>query len=131
MAVGEKNLAETPADEDIWVTQRVSRGLDARRARRLAPLSRAAVIVECRPLPYRQRGKFYREGLRVVTPTIRRPAPDTFSPARQDPELPQSSCSATSRPRTATPEAVGVLLDTNGNLSEDAQQHLLVRTARS
>ena len=115
--VASKNLEVTPKDEDIWVTQRVSRGVDAGERGAWPDYPERTVIVECRPLPYRQRGKFYREGLRVVTPTIRRPAPDTFSPRAKTQNylnLVLGDLEAKDR----DPEAIGVLLDTNGNLAE-------------
>lgn len=116
-AVASKNLEQTPRDEDIWVTQRVSRGVDESEKGAWPGYPERTVIVECRPLPYRQRGKLYQEGLRVITPTIRRPPPDTLSPRAKTQNylnLVLGDLEAKDR----DPEAVGVLLDAYGNLAE-------------
>lgn len=129
-AVAEKNLAVTPEDEDIWVTQRVSRGLDAGERGAWPDYSERTVIVECRPLPYRQRGRFYREGLRVVTPTIRRPPPDTFSPRAKTQNY-LNLVLGDLEAKDVHPDAIGVLLDTNGNLAEGRGSNIfLVRDGR-
>ena len=47
-----RNLSLLEPDDDYWVTQRVSRGLDAS-AREVWPQAGATVIVECLPLPLR------------------------------------------------------------------------------
>ena len=49
-AVAAKNLEQTTRDEDIWVTQRVSRGIDASEKEAWPDYPDRTVIVECRPL---------------------------------------------------------------------------------
>jgi branched-chain amino acid aminotransferase len=74
-----QNLVLLGPDEDYWVSQRISRGLDAA-AREVWPQIGATVIVECLPLPLRDRASLYRDGICVVTPAVRRTAPEALSP---------------------------------------------------
>ena len=123
-AVTEKNLAVTPKDEDIWITQRVTRGIDAAERGAWLDYAERTIIVECRPLPYKQRGKFYREGLRVVTPITRRPSPDTFSPRAKTQNY-LNLVLGDLEAKDVHPDAVGVLLRHQRQLGRRArQQHL-------
>ncbi len=111
------NLQNVGADEDIWATQRVSRGIEGADKQAWPDYPDATVIVECRPLPYRQRGRMFRDGLDVVFPSIRRPAPDTLSPrAKTNNYL--NLALADLEVKAQNPDAVPVLLDTHGNLAE-------------
>jgi branched-chain amino acid aminotransferase len=73
-----KNLPLLEPDDDYWVTQRVTRGLDPS-DRAVFGQSGPTVIVECLPLPLRERATLYRDGIRVVVPSVRRAPPDTLS----------------------------------------------------
>ena len=74
-----RNLPFLEPDDDYWVTQRVSRGLDAA-DRAIWGREGATVIVECVPLPLRQRAPLFRDGIRVLVPSVRRTPPDALSP---------------------------------------------------
>ncbi len=74
-----RNLPLLEPDEDYWVTQRVSRGIEAA-YRNVWPQDGATVIVECVPLPLRERATLYRDGIRVMTPSVRRTPPQALSP---------------------------------------------------
>jgi len=74
-----RNLSLLEPDEDYWVTQRVSRGLEAA-YRDVWNQEGATVIVECVPLPLRERAPLYRDGIRVMTPSVRRTPPEALSP---------------------------------------------------
>jgi len=111
------NLRNVSSDEDIWVTQRVSRGIDAADRRSYPDYPDRTVLVECRPLPFRERGRFYRDGIQVVVPSVRRPAPDTLSPrAKTNNYL--NLILAELEVKDRNPDALAVLLDTNGNFAE-------------
>src|SRR5262245_48114270 len=100
-----RNLPLLEPDEDYWVTQRVSRGLDPSE-QAIWPQSGPTVIVECVPLPLRERAALYRDGIRVLTPSIRRAPPDALSPPRQDAQL--SECDRReSRGKGARSRSVG------------------------
>ena len=70
-------------------------------------------------------GKFYRDGLKVVTPSIRRPAPDTLSPrAKTNNYL--NLVLAELEVKERDPDAQAVLLDTNGNLAEGKGSNIFI-----
>jgi branched-chain amino acid aminotransferase len=111
-----RNLALLEPDEDYWVTQRVTRGLD--------PADRAVfgqqgptVIVECLPLPLRERAALYRDGIRVVVPSVRRAAPDVLSPRTKTNNY-LNVVVGDLEAKARDPEAWAILLDANGNLAE-------------
>lgn len=104
-------------DEDIWLTQRVTRGLDPADRARWPDYPERTVIVEAAPLPLRQRSEAYKNGLKIVTPSVRRPSPDTVSPRAKTHNylnLVLGDLEAQAR----DPDAVAMLLDTNGNFAE-------------
>ena len=111
------NLRNVAPDEDIWVTQRVSRGLDEGDRHYYPDYPQHTVLVECRPLPLRERARHYRDGLEIIVPSIRRPAPDTLSPrAKTNNYL--NLILAELEVKERNPHALAVLLDTNGNFAE-------------
>ncbi len=112
-----RNLPLIGSDDDYWVTQRVSRGLGAGDRESWPDWPSTTVIVECTPLPLAVRAPQYRDGLEVVTPSVRRVAPDMASPRAKTHNyinLVLGDLEATAR----NPNAHAVLLDRDGNLSE-------------
>jgi branched-chain amino acid aminotransferase len=111
-----RNLPLLEPDEDYWVTQRVTRGLD--------PADRAVfgqegptVIVECLPLPLRERAALYRDGIRVIVPSVRRAAPDVLSPRTKTNNY-LNVVVGDLEAKARDPEAWAILLDAQGNLAE-------------
>jgi branched-chain amino acid aminotransferase len=111
-----QNLVLLGPDEDYWVSQRISRGLDAA-AREVWPQTGATVIVECLPLPLRDRASLYRDGIRVVTPAVRRTAPEAISPRAKTHNY-LNVVLGDLEAKSRDPEAWAVLLDVNGHLAE-------------
>jgi branched-chain amino acid aminotransferase len=111
-----QNLVLLGPDEDYWVSQRISRGLDAA-AREVWPQTGATVIVECLPLPLRDRARLYRDGIRVVTPAVRRTAPEAISPRAKTHNY-LNVVLGDLEAKSRDPEAWAVLLDANGHLAE-------------
>jgi len=72
-----RNLPLLEPDDDYWVTQRISRGLDPPDQKTFGHEG-PTVIVECVPLPLGERAVLYRDGIRVLTPSIRRAPPEAF-----------------------------------------------------
>ena len=103
-------------NEDYWLAQRVSRGIHpvpGDNWEHYAP----NVIVECVPLPLRERAPLFREGIEVVTPSLRRTPPDSLSPrAKMHQYL--NLVLADREVKAQNPAAWAVLLDANGNLAE-------------
>ncbi len=123
--VAAHNLKNVGADEDIWLTQRVTRGMDAADRERWPDYPQRTVIVESRPLPLRERGRYYREGIKIMTSSIRRPAPDTMSPRAKTHNY-LNLVLAELEVKAHDPEAWPCLLDTNGNLAEGKGSNLFV-----
>ncbi len=108
MQVLEANLPLLEEGGDYWVTQRVTRG---------APGSSPTVIVECVPLPFAQRAAYYRDGMPVIVPSVRRTPPDAMSPrAKMHNYI--NLVLATQEVEAQNPDAWPILLDMNGNLCE-------------
>jgi branched-chain amino acid aminotransferase len=111
-----RNLPLLEPDDDYWVTQRVSRGLDAS-GQEIWPQAGATVIVECVPLPLRDRAPLFRDGIRVLVPSVRRTPPDALSPRVKTHNY-LNLIAANLEIAARDPEAWAVLLDTRGNLAE-------------
>ena len=115
--------------EDYWLAQRISRGISR------APGDNwdhygPNVIVDCVPLPLRERAKLFRDGIEIVTPALRRTPPDSLSPrAKMHQYL--NLVLADREVKAQNPDAWAVLLDVNGNLSEGQGSNIfLVRDGR-
>lgn len=111
-----RNLPLLEPDEDYWVTQRVSRGVEAA-YRNVWPQEGATVIVECVPLPLRERATLYRDGIRVMTPSVRRTPPQSLSPRVKTHNY-LNMIAGDLEVRAQDPGAWAILLDTAGNLAE-------------
>jgi branched-chain amino acid aminotransferase len=111
-----RNLPLLEPDDDYWVTQRVSRGLDPS-GQEIWPQAGPTVIVECVPLPLRQRASLFRDGIRVLVPSVRRTPPEALSPRVKTHNY-LNLIAANLEIAARDPEAWAVLLDTRGNLAE-------------
>jgi branched-chain amino acid aminotransferase len=111
-----RNLPLLEPDDDYWVTQRVSRGLDAAQ-RAVWPQDGATVIVECVPLPLRERAALYRDGIRVMTPSVRRTPPAALSPRVKTHNY-LNLIAGDLEVRAQDPGAWAILLDTDGYVAE-------------
>jgi branched-chain amino acid aminotransferase len=115
--VVQRNLPLLEPDEDYWVTQRVTRGLDPS-AREIWPdRPGATVIVECIPLPLRERATLYRDGIRLMTPSVRRTPPEALSPRVKTHNY-LNLIAGGLEVNAQDPGAWALLLDTAGNLAE-------------
>lgn len=115
MQVLEANLPLIGEQEDYWITQRVTRGVRSYEDPG-APLV-PTVMIECQPLPFVARAKFYRDGLPVIVPSVRRTPPECMSPRAKVHNyinLVQGDLEVKAR----DPEAWAILLDVNGNIAE-------------
>lgn len=111
-----RNLPLLEPDEDYWVTQRVSRGVDVS-YQDVFPQEGPTVIVECVPLPLRARAALYRDGIRIMTPSVRRTPPAALS-SRVKTQNYLNLVAADLEVKAQDPEAWAVLLDLAGNLTE-------------
>jgi branched-chain amino acid aminotransferase len=102
--------------EDYWLSQRISRGVSRVPGDNWDHYG-PNVIIDCVPLPLRERAKHFRDGIDVVTPSVRRTPPDALSPrAKMHQYL--NLVLADREVKAQNSEAWAVLLDVNGNLAE-------------
>jgi branched-chain amino acid aminotransferase len=122
--VVQRNLHLIDKGDDYWVSQRVSRGLDAadRIGRTTAP---PTVIVECQPLPLASRARLFRDGIEVFVPSVRRAAPDMLSPRAKTHNY-LNLIMGDMEARAHDPDAWAVLLDANGNLAEGTGSNIFI-----
>jgi branched-chain amino acid aminotransferase len=115
--------------EDYWLAQRISRGINRVQGDNWDHYG-PNVIVECVPLPLRERAKLFRDGIDIVTPSLRRTPPDSLSPrAKMHQYL--NLVLADREVKAQNSSAWAVLLDVNGNLSEGQGSNIfLVRDGR-
>jgi branched-chain amino acid aminotransferase len=119
-----RNLHLIDADDDYWVSQRISRGSDSADSvagRGATP----TVIVECRPLPLKQRARLFRDGIDVIVPSVRRTAPDMLSPRAKTHNY-LNLIMGDLEAKAADPESWAVLLDANGNLCEGTGSNIFI-----
>ncbi|MCZ6677518.1 MAG: aminotransferase class IV [Candidatus Poribacteria bacterium] len=112
MKVLEANLPLLQADDDYWVTQRITRGVPTG-----AGEHQPTVIIECMPLPFAARARYYSDGLSVITPSIRRTPPQCMSPRAKVHNY-INLVLAEQEVKAQNPDATPILLDINGNMSE-------------
>ena len=120
MRVLEANLPLLEADNDYWVSQRVTRGVRDTEGD-LSP----TVVIECYPLPFAERATYYRDGLPVVVPSIRRTPPESMSPRAKVHNyinLIQGDLEV----KAQNPKAHALLQDINGNLAEGMGSNIFV-----
>jgi branched-chain amino acid aminotransferase len=112
--------------DDWWVGQRVSRGIKSV-GEGMDPWEDMgpSVIVDCMPLPFKARAAHYRDGIRVVVPSVRRTPPGSLSPRVKTHNY-LNMVMADMEARERDPEAWAVLLDENGNLCEGMGSNIFV-----
>ena len=112
--------------QDWWVGQRVSRGVKSV-GDGMDPWEHmgANVVVDCMPLPFKARAEHYRDGIRVIVPSVRRTPPGSLSPrVKTHNYLNMIMADMEARERDA--QAWAVLLDENGNLCEGMGSNIFV-----
>ncbi len=120
----ERNLPLLDPDSDYWVTQRVSRGLDPS-DRQIWGQDGPTVIVECVPLPLRQRARLFRDGIRVLVPSVRRTSPEALSPRTKTHNY-LNVIAGDLEVKARDPEAWAILLDQHGHLAEGTGSNIFL-----
>jgi branched-chain amino acid aminotransferase len=120
----ERNRHFLTPDTDFWLGQRVSRGVDAVGDEGWDE-SGPTVIVECIPLPLKQRARLFRDGIDVIVPATRRTSPDALSPRAKTHNY-LNLLRADMEAKARDPEAWSVLLDENGNLAEGIGSNVFI-----
>ena len=120
----ERNLHLLDQGDDYWVTQRVSRGVEAPGGD-VHEAGGTVVIVECSPLPFKARASYFRDGIEVGVPSIRRAAPDSINPRAKTHNY-LNLLLGHQEIRRYNPKGWAILLDHNGNLCEGVGSNLFV-----
>ena len=120
----ERNRHLLDPGEDYWVSQRVSRGVASVDGEEPARAG-ATVVVECTPLPLRERAALYRDGIRVIVPAQRRTPPDSLSPRAKTSNY-LNMIVADQEVTAIDPGAWAVLLDMQGHLAEGRGSNLFL-----
>lgn len=119
-----RNLHLLGKEDDYWLGQRVSRGVD-NVAGEVPIQTGPTVVVECTPLPLKARAAFYRDGLDVVVPSTRRIAPSMLSPRAKTHNY-LNMIIGEQEAKATNPNSWAVLLDENGNLAEGIGSNIFI-----
>jgi branched-chain amino acid aminotransferase len=114
--VTERNLHLLGEGEDYWLAQRVTRGVHKVKGDNW-PHYGPTVIIECLPIPLEARAHLYRDGIQVVTPSVRRAPPEVLTPRAKSHNY-LNLIMGDMEVHAQNPDAWAILLDMNGNLCE-------------
>ncbi|WP_191061028.1 aminotransferase class IV [Geminicoccus harenae] len=120
----ERNRHLLGPDDDYWLAQRISRGVRPVEGDNLDHHG-PNIVLECMPLPFRQRASLYEEGIKVAVPSARRTPPESLSPRIKSHNY-LNLIVASQEVHAMDPSAWAILLDINGNLSEGLGSNIFV-----
>lgn len=127
--VVERNRHLLGENDDYWVGQRLSRGVlrvEGDNWDHYGP----TVIVECSPMPLAERAHLYRDGIQVVTPSVRRTPPECLTPRAKTHNY-LNLIMGDLEVKAQNPDGWAILLDMAGNLCEGLGSNIfLVRDGR-
>jgi branched-chain amino acid aminotransferase len=116
-------------NDDYWVGQRLSRGVmkvEGDNWDHYGP----TVIVECSPMPIAERAHMYRDGIEVVTPSVRRIPPECLTPRAKTHNY-LNLIMGDIEVKAQNPNGWAILLDMSGNLNEGLGSNIfLVRDGK-
>ncbi len=103
-----------PQNQDLWVMQRISRGIETTQpGQRDGP----TILIETHAIPFARRASLYRDGVRVVTPSVPRIPPRFLSPRAKTHNY-LNLILGDLEAQATEPDSWAVLLDESGNLTE-------------
>lgn len=108
------NYPLLPANQDLWVMQRVSRGVEVTEPDEVAS---PTVLIETHAIPFARRAALYRDGIRAFTPSIPRVPPRFMSPRAKTHNY-LNLVLGDLEAQGTDPGSWAVLLDETGNLTE-------------
>ena len=112
------NLPHVPADEDVWITHNISRGMWSASADPTVQRSQATIIIHTTPLILKDWAGFYTEGCHAVTP-FSRAIPTQALDARIKNRSRLAYTLAEFEVKLVDAQAQSILLDTDGNVTEN------------
>ena len=119
-----RNLHLLGPDEDYWVFQRISRGVEPAGGD-VHGATDPTLIIDCTPLPIAQRAHYFRDGIPLMVPSTRRAAPDSLSPRAKTHNY-LNLFVGNDEVRRSDPNAWALFLDHNGNLCEGVGSNLFL-----
>ncbi len=122
MEVVESNIPLLGPNEDYWVSQRVTRGVEPAHP---GDEPQPTVFVGCVPLPLARRAHYYKEGVPLMTPSIPRTPPQFLSPRAKTHNY-LNLVLGDLEVHEKDPNAWALLLDENGNLAEGRGSNVFV-----
>ncbi|MCE2501119.1 MAG: aminotransferase class IV [Dehalococcoidia bacterium] len=121
-AVVAHNHPLLPAGQDMWVMQRISRGVEApNRAGGLTP----TILIESHAIPFAARAPLYRDGARISTPSVPRIPPRFVSPRAKTHNY-LNLILGELEAHGEDPGTWAILLDEFGNLTEGRGSNIFV-----
>ena len=109
-----QNYPLMPPNQDMWVMQRISRGVPPSQP---GDPQKATVLIECHAIPFANRAPLYRDGVKVRTPSVPRTPPRFMSPRAKTHNY-LNLVLGDLEAQGIDPGSWAVLLDENGNLTE-------------
>ena len=112
--VVDHNYKLLPPGQDMWVMQRISRGIEP-----ILPgdVMRPTVLIETHAIPFARRASLYRDGASIFTPSVPRVPPRFVSPRAKTHNY-LNLILGDLEAAASDPDAWSVLLDEAGNLTE-------------
>ena len=120
-----RNLPLIGKDDDYWVGQRITRGIDVPEGDPENSHDGPNVLIECTPLPLSQRARLYRDVIDIVIPAIRRVGPESLSPRVKSHNY-LNLIMADLEAKEHTTESWAILLDSRGFLTEGIGSNLFL-----
>lgn len=108
------NYPLLPPSQDMWVMQRISRGVESSQP---GESPQATVLIESHAIPFASRAPLYRDGVKVRTPSVPRVPPRFVSPRAKTHNY-LNLVLGDLEAQGVDPGSWAVLLDENGNLTE-------------
>ena len=109
-----QNYPLLPPNQDMWVMQRISRGVESTQP---GEANHATVLIESHAIPFASRAPLYRDGAKVRTPSVPRTPPRFMSPRAKTHNY-LNLVLGDLEAQGVEPGSWAVLLDENGNLTE-------------
>lgn len=110
--------------EDFWVIQRITRGVEAP-SHSSTDANQPTIIIQCEPIPFAGRAHYYRDGIPLITPSVRRTPPSSMSPRAKMQNYVNVTLAAL-EVEAQNEDAWALLLDTNGNICEGTGQNIFL-----
>ena len=114
LEVVKHNYPQLPANQDLWVMQRISRGVESSEP---GHVMSPTILIETHAIPFARRAALYRDGISVITPSVPRVPPRFLSPRAKTHNY-LNLIMGELEAHSSDPDAWAVLLDENGNLTE-------------